>query len=105
MAIKVSAPILERLSLERWGTVTEEERRAGFIGAEAISERAIVDLYPDIVQSLEDEGYVFLGGDNEGFEAEISFKDKGDRHISFALRQHPCAADRIVMQVLVQGRV
>ena len=104
-AIKVSAPPLERLALDRWGTVTEEERRAGFIGAEAISDRDIVDLYPDIVSSLENDGYVFLGGDNEGFEAEISFKDEKARHISFALRQHPCSRERVVLQVLVQGRV
>ena len=105
IALQVSAPALERLGLERWGTVTEEERRAGFIGAEAISEREIVDLYPEIVEVLEDEGYVFLGGDNEGFEAEISFKDHKARHISFALRQHPCSSERVVLQVLVQGRV
>src|SRR5688500_18201873 len=61
IAIHASAPILQRLALERWGTLTEEERRAGFIGAEAISESEIVDLYPDIVETLEDDGYVFLG--------------------------------------------
>ena len=105
VAIKVSTPVLEALGLERWSTVTEEERRAGFIGAEAISEEKIVDLYPDIVRTLEEDGYVFLGGDNEGFEAEISFKDEKSRHISFALRQHPCDQERIVLQVLVQGRV
>ena len=105
VAIKVSTPVLDALGLERWGIVTEEERRAGFIGAEAISEDEIVDLYPDIVSALEEDGYVFLGGDNEGFEAEISFKDEKSRHISFSLRQHACDTERVVMQVLVQGRV
>ena len=105
VGIKVSAPVLEALRLDRWATVTEEERRAGFIGAEAISDERIARLYPDIVRTLERDGYVFLGGDNEGFEAEISFKDEKGRHISFALRQHPCDSSRVVLQVLVQGRV
>lgn len=100
----VSAPVLEALRLDRWGSVIEEERRGGFIGAEAITERSIPELYPEIVDALSTEGYTFLGGDNEGFEAEISFKDRKDRHISFALRQHPCSPNRVVMQVLVQGR-
>jgi hypothetical protein len=102
--VTVSAPALESLGLQRWGTVTEEERRAGFIGAEATSELKIVELYPDIVRRLSEDGYTLLGGDNEGFEAEISFKDRKDRHISFSLRQHACDAERVVMQVLVQGR-
>ena len=102
--IEVSAPVLKALQLQRWGVVLEEERRGGFVGAEAVSERSIPELYPDIVRSLQQDGYTFLGGDNEGFEAEISFKDEKGRHISFSLRQHPCDPRKVLMQVLVQGR-
>ena len=104
MPLEISAAALKPLELERWGTVIEEERRAGFIGAEVLSEQLIVELYPDIVRSLSESGYTLLGGDNEGFEAEISFTDPKNRHVSFSLRQHSCSAQLVVMQVLVQGR-
>lgn len=102
--MELSAASLKPLRLDRWGTVVKEERRAGFIGAEVLSEKKIVELYPDIVRSLSAGGYTLLGGDNEGFEAEISFTDPKKRHVSFSLRQHSCSAQLVVMRVLVQGR-
>ena len=48
------------------------------MGAEAISEIQIVELFPQMVRDLSDAGYVYLGGENEGFEAELAFSIAGE---------------------------
>lgn len=90
---------LAALGLERWGTVTKAEARAGFLGAEAVSEQEVVELYPDIVRRLSGP-YTFLGGENEGFEAELSFADRKGRVLSFTLTEVEC--DRVLFRVLIE---
>jgi hypothetical protein len=87
------------LGLERWGIVTKAESRAGFLGAEAVSEQEVVEIYPDAVRRLSGS-YTFLGGENEGFEAELSFADRKGRVASFTLTEVEC--DRVLIQVLFE---
>lgn len=84
----------------KWGTVTQLEERAGFTGAEVISTTQIVELYPDIVRTLTERGYVLLGGDNEGFEAEISFTDPKDNYVNLILRQG--CDDQVKIRILIE---
>lgn len=89
--------------LESFGTVTNVERRAGYKGAEFITEESVIELYPRIVRELSERGYTFVGGDNEGFEAELAFVDEKERNVSFSVRQG-CGAQNVV-KVLVQEDV
>lgn len=91
------------LPLDRWGTIVTVERRDGFVGAEALTQTLIVELYPDIVRTLTENGYTLLGGDNEGFEAEISFIDRKESNVNFTLRQTKCKGDVSVF-VLIEER-
>lgn len=93
------APDIEALGLERWGTITKSEARAGFLGAAAVSEQEVVEIYPDMVRRL-GTTYTFLGGENEGFEAELSFADHEDRVVSFTLTEVAC--DRVLIRVLIE---
>ena len=79
------------------------EERGGFVGAEALSQTLIVELYPDIVRTLTENGYTLLGGDNEGFEAEISFIDRKEHNVNFTLRQTECEGEVSVF-VLIEDR-
>jgi hypothetical protein len=90
----------KRVPLERWGTITEVSERGGFVGAEAIGEGKIVELYPEMVRTMTGNGYSFLGGDNEGFEAELSFADGRRRLTTFTLRTDRC--DRVIVRTLVE---
>lgn len=92
-------PDLAALELGRWGTVTKAEARAGFLGAEVVSEQEVVEIYPDLVRRLSGP-YTFLGGENEGFEAELSFTDRKGRVLSFTLTEIAC--DRVLFRVLVE---
>lgn len=87
------------LGLDRWGVVTKADSRAGFLGAEALSEEEVVEIYPDMVRRLSGP-YTFLGGENEGFEAELSFADRKGRVASFTLTEVPC--DRVLIRVLFE---
>jgi hypothetical protein len=91
------------LPLERWGTIVTVEERGGFVGAEALTQTLIVELYPDIVRTLTENGYTLLGGDNEGFEAEISFIDRKESNVNFTLRQTGCKGEVSVF-VLIEER-
>ncbi len=95
------APDIDALQLERWGIITKADTRAGFLGAEAVSEEEVVEIYPDMVRRLSG-AYTFLGGENEGFEAELSFADRKGRVVSFTLREVPC--DRVLIRVLIEKR-
>jgi hypothetical protein len=102
--IAVKAPgFPPEIPLEEWGTIVRYEKRAGFIGAEAVSNELIVELYPEIVRTLTGAGYTLLGGDNEGFEAEISFTDPKERYINIILRGGRCQ-DEILVRVLIEKR-
>lgn len=90
----------QHLPLEEWGTVTEVISRGGFLGAEAISTTQIVELYPEIVRTLTQGGYELLGGDNEGFEAEMTFSNPKDRLTTLTLQQGPC--DEVIVRVLIK---
>lgn len=89
------------LNLGSFGVVTKVEERAGFAGAEVITEESVIELYPRIVRELGERGYTFVGGDNEGFEAEMAFLDRSERNVSFSIRQG--CGEQILVRVLVQG--
>ncbi len=77
------------LPLDEWGTVVKISLRRGFVGAEAISDMTIVDLYSEIGRAVRDGDYVTISGENEGFEAELFFQ-KGPDTGTFLLRKGPC---------------
>ena len=77
------------LPLEEWGAIIKVTRRAGFSGAELISDLTIVELYPEISRAVRDGGYQTISGENEGFEAELFFQ-KGPNTGTFLLREGPC---------------
>ncbi|MDQ4142321.1 MAG: hypothetical protein M3198_01015 [Actinomycetota bacterium] len=79
----------QALSLQKWGIVTKVTERAGFVGAELVSEMKIVELYPVISRAVEGGGYETISGENEGFEAELFFQ-KGRNTGTFLLREGPC---------------
>jgi hypothetical protein len=95
------ASALGDLPIERWGTITLVETKRGFVGARAISEIQIVELFPEMVRDLGDEGYSYLGGENEGFEAELAFSTPQKNFVSFALRETDCK-EQILIRVLVE---
>ena len=79
----------EGLPLEEWGTITRVDKSRGFIGAMAITEISIVELYPEITRAIQTNGYKQISGENEGFEAEVFFQ-KGTDTGTFLLRKGPC---------------
>ncbi|MFP5298427.1 MAG: hypothetical protein ACLGHL_05535 [Actinomycetota bacterium] len=82
--------------------MTRLEERAGFAGAEIIATTQIVELYPDIVRTLTERGYVLLGGDNEGFEAEISFTDPKENYVNLILREG--CGEQVRIRVLIEEK-
>jgi hypothetical protein len=90
-----------KLPLDLWGTITLVQTKRGFVGAQAISEIQIVELYPQIVRDLGEAGYVSLGGENEGFEAELAFSAPNETFVSFALRETGCE-EQILIRVLIE---
>lgn len=100
VAVPDTSLLPKQVPLEEWGVVTELSRRAGFLGAEAVTETEIVVLYPEIVRTMTDNGYVQLGGDNEGFEAELTFADRSQRLTTFTLREGRC--DLVILRTLIQ---
>ena len=90
-----------KLPLDLWGTVTLVQTKRGFVGAQVISELQIVELYPQMVRDLGDAGYVYLGGENEGFEAELAFSSPNETFVSFALRETDCDK-HIRIRVLIE---
>jgi hypothetical protein len=97
----------EDLPLQRWGTVVRVQERAGFVGAEILSRMEIVALYTDIVDTLTGNGYTLLGGDNEGFEAEISFLGSADELVNLVIRRGRCAGEvrvRVLLESVEGGR-
>lgn len=78
------------IPLDEWGVVDEIEVEAGFVGARAITETSIVELYPEIARATVDAGYTILSGDNEGFEAEIFFERDNETTGTYRLREGPC---------------
>ncbi len=98
----VRAELPGDLPLDEWATIVTVEQRAGFVGAEAVTtDTLIVELYPEIVRTLTEDGYTLLGGDNEGFEAEISFNDPRGNYLNFILRQGSCK-DEVRVRVLIE---
>lgn len=77
------------------------EERGGYAGAVALSDRTVDELYPLMIEDLEAAGFDHLGGENEGFEAEISFAS-AQRNGTIALREADC--DRVRIQVLLARR-
>lgn len=79
----------KKLPFDEWGTIIKVTEKAGFVGAEVISEVQIVELYPEISRAVRDGGYETVSGENEGFEAELFFQ-KGPNTGTFLLREGPC---------------
>ena len=79
----------ENLPLDEWGAVVEVSKRRGYVGAQAISDLTVIELYPEISRAVRAGGYVTISGENEGFEAELFFQ-KGDDTGTFLLRKGPC---------------
>ena len=77
------------LPLAEWGTIIKISHKEGYIGAQAISEIQIVELYPEITRAINEGGYKQISGENEGFEAEVFFQ-KGPNTGTFLLRKGPC---------------
>ena len=77
------------LPLDEWGTVVKMSQRRGFVGAEAISDSTVAELYPEIARAVRDGDYVTISAENEGFEAEVFFQ-KGRDTGTFLLRKGPC---------------
>jgi hypothetical protein len=100
VAVADTSLLPDRVPLGDWGVVTEVSRRAGFIGAEAVTETEVVVLYPEIVRTMTGNGYTQLGGDNEGFEAEMTFADRKQRLTTFTLREGRC--DLVILRTLIQ---
>lgn len=73
--------------MDEWGTITRVNRQQGFLGAKAVGDLQIVELYPEMVRRLMAEDYSFLGGENEGFEAELVFSRPRGQLVSFTLRE------------------
>lgn len=93
-----------RLQLESFGVVTKVESRAGYTGAEFVTEESVIELYPRLVRELGERGYTFVGGDNEGFEAELAFLDHRLRNVSFSVRQG-CGKQNIGRVLMQEGTV
>ena len=79
----------EGLPLDEWGTIIKMSHKQGYLGAQAIGEMQIVELYPKITRAISDGGYRQISGENEGFEAEVFFQ-KGPNTGTFLLRKGPC---------------
>ena len=79
----------EGLPLDEWGVVVEVSERRGYVGAQAISDLTVVELYPEISRAVRAGDYLTISGENEGFEAELFFQ-KGDDTGTFLLRKGPC---------------
>jgi hypothetical protein len=79
----------EGLPLEEWGVIVRVDKSKGFIGAKAIGDTQIVELYPEITRAIQTNGYKQISGENEGFEAEVFFQ-KGSDTGTFLLRKGPC---------------
>ena len=79
----------KNLSLEKYGTIVQASTRAGYVGAKAISETTVVELYPQLNRDILDGGYEIISGENEGFEAEVFFR-KGRNTGTFLVREGPC---------------
>lgn len=84
--------------------MTVVERKRGFVGAQAISEIQIVELFPQMVRLLGEKGYAYLGGENEGFEAELAFSDPKKNFVSFALRETDCPSQILIRVLIEKGR-
>jgi hypothetical protein len=85
--------------LAEHGVVTEVQIRAGFLGAEAIGQTRIIELYPPLARSVLDAGYDIISSDNEGFEAEIFFARGKYITGAYRLREGPCK-DEVTIRLL-----
>ena len=90
------------LPLDQWGNVTGIEVSDGFLGAEAVTETTIIELYPVLARAVSESGHTILSGDNEGFEAEIFFERGEGTTGTFRLRQGPCA-EQVTIRLLYEA--
>ncbi|MGH2698048.1 MAG: hypothetical protein ACRDJL_02450 [Actinomycetota bacterium] len=86
----------EGISLDDYGTVVRARKSNGFVGARAVAEDEVDELYTPLLNLLKDGGYEIVGEDNEGFEAEIFFTR--DRNTgSLILRRGECEGETNIM--------
>lgn len=91
------------IPLDEWGVVDQIEVEGGFLGARAVTETSIVELYPVLARATVEAGYVILSGDNEGFEAEIFFEGDGATTGTYRLREGPCQ-DQVTIKLLYEAQ-
>ena len=92
----------EDLPLAEYGVVTEVKLKRGYVGADAVTEARIVELYPPLARKVLDEGYQIVSSENEGFEAEIFFV--GGKRITGAYRMTKGPCEGQVTLKLLYGR-
>ncbi len=90
------------IPLDEWGVVDQIEVEGGFLGARAVSETSVVELYPMMARATVDAGYNILSGDNEGFEAEIFFERGKGTTGTYRLREGPCA-EQVTIKLLYEA--
>jgi hypothetical protein len=78
------------IDLSRAGTVTKVTSGGEKVGATAISESAVDDVYKKLRGMLGSAGFRVTAGETEGFEAEIYYAKGKDRAGSLKLVQGPC---------------
>lgn len=90
MALSDQSLLPSDVPLAEHGIVTEIEVEGGYVGATAVSDIQIVELYPPLARALLDGGYDIVSSDNEGFEAEIFFARGEGTTGAYRLREGPC---------------
>lgn len=85
------------------GRIVETGRRSGFTAVRLLSDKTVVELYPELARGLLDAGHDILSGDNEGFEAEIFFALRDGRTGRYVLREGPCR-DEVTVHILYEEK-
>lgn len=80
-------------------TIVSVQHEPRFVGAKAVTQRSIVEVYPELARSVVDGGFKILNGDNEGFEAEIFFARGRDITGTYLMRRSDCAG-QVTIQLL-----
>jgi hypothetical protein len=89
-AVTDTSALPDDLPLEEYGAVVAIEVEDRSVGATAVSETQIVELYPPLARAVLDAGYDIVASENDGIDAEIFFT-KGRRTGAYRLLRGPCA--------------
>lgn len=94
--------IPEELLLDGEAQVSSAGRRKGGVTAALRVQLSVQDALPLYKQAVTDAGFDIVGGDNEGFEAEVYIK-KGKELGQVQIRRSLCADASVVFVNLVTG--